>query len=85
MLLDLLLLLYGVIAPGLALGHVSFGARPVLERVVAGLTLGLFVVPLLHFIVAIALHTHLTGTLIAADATVILIACAALTWRAGRL
>jgi hypothetical protein len=73
--LDILLFLYAVAAPGAAITHVALPNRPLFERAAAGLTIGLFAVPLLHFVVAIALSTHVSRGLVAANATGVLLLC----------
>ncbi len=72
--IDTLLFLYATALPGIALAMAALPDRPPLELGAVGLTLGLFVVPLLHFVVAIGLGTHITPVLVAADATVLAIA-----------
>lgn len=75
--LDLLVFLYGVVAPGAAVGFAALHERPVFERLAVGAVVGLFVVPLLHFVVAIGLSTHVSRTLVVADATAVLVCAAA--------
>lgn len=78
--LDLLLVMLCAVAPGLAVAKVSLPRANRLELVTVGLIIGLFVVPLLHFTVAIALGTHVSRPLLGADAAVILAVCAAVGW-----
>lgn len=79
-LMNVAVLLYGVLAPGFGLATALFGGRPMVEKVAIGGVLSLFVVPLLHFVVAIGLGTHVSVALVCADATVVL----ALAWWLGR-
>tara|TARA_Y100001968_G_C19298088_1_gene687633 strand:+ start:392 stop:664 length:273 start_codon:yes stop_codon:yes gene_type:complete len=71
----LLLFAYGTLLPGLALAFVLFDEREPLALSSLGLGLGLLVLPLLHFSLAILLDTHIHPTGITATSTVVLAVC----------
>lgn len=77
-LLDLALFLYAVAAPGVVVAAVLMPERDRLEQVAAGMVVALFAIPLLHFVVAVALGTHVSRMLVAIDATALLLLAAGL-------
>ena len=67
MVINLALFLLTVLAPGVALWHAASPAdASALERWAGGATLGLFLVPLLSYSVAVLAATHISRGLIAA-------------------
>lgn len=67
MVLDLALFLLTVLAPGVALWHAASPPdTSALERWAGGATVGLFLVPLLSYSVAVLAATHISQGLIAA-------------------
>lgn len=74
---DILLFAYAIVAPGVGIAAVAIPQSTALQRAAAGLTISLFVVPLLHFVAAIAAQTHVSRGLLMVDATLVLAACGA--------
>ncbi len=79
LLLDILLFLYAVVAPGVALAWLALRDRDPVVLGSVGITVGVFLLALLHFVVAMVLRTHISVVLLLADATVILLMVAAVT------
>ncbi|MFT7622428.1 MAG: hypothetical protein ACI9WU_001601 [Myxococcota bacterium] len=77
LLLDALLFLYSVAAPGIAVTRVTLNETNPLVVGSVGLTLGTFALPLIHFVVAVIFGTHISVPLLLINATVILLACGA--------
>ena len=72
LLLGLMLFVYGTLLPGLALAWIMLEDPDPLVLGVLGLTIGLLVLPLLHFSIAVLLGTHIHAFGIVATSTVIL-------------
>lgn len=66
---DLLLYLYIVALPGAVLTHLYIGADDPLERLAVGITLGIFLVPLVCFGIAMIFSTNIHPTLLFSVAT----------------
>ena len=75
LLLGLLLFAYGTVLPGLALAWTMLRDEDPLLLAVAGLTLGILALPLLHFSVALILQTHIHALGIVVTSSVILALC----------
>lgn len=61
--LDVVLFVAAVLCPGVVLLHAA-GVRERLFLVAGGATLGLFGVPLLSYVLAVVLRTHVSATLV---------------------
>lgn len=75
LLLGLLLFAYGTVLPGLALAWTMLRDPDPLLLAVLGLTIGILVLPLLHFSVALLLQTHIHAPGIVITSTAILSGC----------
>jgi len=71
---DLLLYLYMVALPGYVLTDLYLGGTDQLEKTVVGLTLGIFLVPLLSFGTAMILGTNINAMLLFSVATLLWVA-----------
>ena len=76
--LDALLFLAALIAPGVAVAWAALGAREPLTLASAGTALGVFGIPFVAFAVAMLLRTHISAGLVLATGAVI--GGAALGW-----
>ena len=72
LLLNVLIFLYAIVAPGIAVARVALRETEPLPLVVIGLSLGLFGLPLLDFVVAMLLRTYISPALVLGVSTVIL-------------
>jgi uncharacterized membrane protein len=68
---DLLLYLYIVALPGYVLTDLYLGGSDPLEKAIVGLTLGIFLVPVLSFGAAILLSTNVNASLLFSLATLL--------------
>ena len=82
LLVDLLLFLYAVVAPGVCAAWLFLGERDPLVLAILGTVIGLFVMPVVTFVLAMAFRTHITPLLVLGTATV---ALAAMTYRLLRV
>lgn len=84
-LLDLLLLIYALVLPGVAVVHAVLKTRDPLTLGAAGATLGVFGLPFLDFAVAMMLRTHISAGLILSVSTAVLVAAVgAIAWQRRR-
>ena len=80
--IDLLMFLYAVIAPGMAIAAVVLDTRDPLVVGAVGATIGTFALPLSAFAVAMAFQTHISLGLIVGQGTLVLaLAGAVHFWR----
>jgi len=68
---DLLLYLYIVALPGYVLTNRFIGGDDFFEKAVVGLTLGIFLVPILSFGLAMLFSTNINGLLLFSIATLV--------------
>ncbi len=82
--IDVVLFLYALVAPGVALASLALESREPLTLATVGLTIGLLCLPFFNFAVAMLLGTHVSPVLLLTVATVILAGTAAWHRRAGK-
>lgn len=83
--LDVLLFLYAVVAPGVAIAWVSLSDPDPVVLVGVGLTIGVFCLPVLDFTLAMLLRTHINPPLLLGVGTAVLVCSAGLhRWRSRR-
>ena len=81
--IDVVLFLYALVAPGVALAYLALDSRDPLILMTVGLTIGMLCLPFLNFALAMVLGTHVHPGLLLTVATVILAATAARHLRVG--
>ncbi len=69
--IDALLFLFAMVAPGVAVAWVFLGARDALRLTTIGATMGLFGVPFVAFALSMLLRTHISGGLLLATGVAI--------------
>jgi len=75
LLLGLLLFGYGAVLPGVALAWTMLRDPDPLLLAVLGLTIGILALPLVHFSIALLLHTHIHPLGIVLTSSAILAGC----------
>jgi hypothetical protein len=83
--LNILVFIYALIAPGVAIAWVALRDPDPVVLGVVGLTVGLFGLPVIEFSLAVILGTHINPPLMLGTATVILAAVAIVIWRRRRM
>jgi hypothetical protein len=74
LLLNIVVFLYAIVAPGIAFAWMALRDRDLLVLITVGLTLGVFAMPLLIFVLAVAFGTYFSPALILGTATFVLLA-----------
>jgi len=78
---DILLFLYGVVAPGIGIAWAVLDTRDPLVLGAVGTTIGLFALPPLAFIIAVAIGTHISLGLIVGLGTAVMAISGATIWK----
>lgn len=71
LIIDIVLFSLAIVLPGLALARVGLEDSDPLVVGAIGVTIGVFGMPLLGFVTAVALRTHISGGLLLAQAAVV--------------
>ena len=73
LILNILVFLYAIVAPGVSLAWLALRDRDPLVLITIGLTLGIFAMPLMVFVLAVLLGTYFSAPLILSTATAVLL------------
>ncbi len=80
--LDLVVFCFATVAPGLAVAWLALGRRDALTLGTFGVAIGVFLMPVLDFAVAMAFDTHIGPAVVVGVATTVLAVVAAIQgWR----
>lgn len=72
LLLNILIFLYAIVAPGIAIAKVFLREKEPITVMTIGLSLGLFALPLMDFVVAMLLRTYISPILVLGVSTTVL-------------